>query len=107
MHERRAVGHPVLAVIGRRLGLGVLTLVAVSMLVFLATQVLPGNAAYAVLQNTATPARLHALETQLHLNQSVTEQYWHWISGVVSGNFGRSLTGTQSVESLVSSRVGN
>jgi peptide/nickel transport system permease protein len=107
VNQRRAAGHPVLAMIGRRLGLGVLTLVAVSMLVFLATQVLPGNAAYAVLQNTATPARLHALQARLHLNQPVTEQYWHWISGVLSGNLGRSLTGTQSVGSLVSSRAGN
>ena len=107
VHERRAAGHPVLAMIARRLGLGVLTLVAVSMLVFLATQVLPGNAAYAVLQNTATTARLHALEARLHLDQPVTAQYWHWISGVLSGDLGRSLTGTQSVGSLVSSRAGN
>lgn len=104
---RRAGTHPVAAMIARRFALGALTLIAVSMLVFLATQVLPGNAAYAVLQNTATPARVHALEARLHLNDAVTAQYWHWISGVLSGNLGSSLTASRGVGSLVSSRIGN
>jgi peptide/nickel transport system permease protein len=93
--------------VARRLGLGVLTLVLVSMLVFAATQVLPGNAATAVLQNTGTPARLHALEAQLHLNDSIPAQYWRWISGVLSGDFGTSLTSGRSVTSLIGWRAGN
>lgn len=99
--------HPVVRMVGRRLGLGVITLLAVSILVFLATQVLPGNAAYAVLQNTATPARIHALEIRLHLNESVPAQYWHWISGVLTGNLGASLSAQQSVGALVSAKIGN
>lgn len=99
--------HPVAAMVARRLALGLVTLLAVSILVFLATQVLPGNAAYAVLQNTATPARIHALEIRLHLNESVPAQYWHWISGVLTGNLGSSLSAGQGVGSLVSSRAAN
>jgi peptide/nickel transport system permease protein len=99
--------HPVLELMLRRVALGVLTLLFVSILVFLATQVLPGNAAYAVLQNTATPARLHALEVQLHLNSPVTVQYWRWISGVLQGNLGTSLASGVSVASLVGSRIAN
>jgi peptide/nickel transport system permease protein len=99
--------HPILELAVRRALLGIFTLVLVSVLVFLATQVLPGNAAYAVLQNTATPARIHALEVQLHLNSPVTEQYWRWISGVLRGNLGTSLASGQSVSSLVGSRITN
>jgi len=99
--------HPIVTLVGRRLGQGVLTLVAVSMLVFLATQVLPGNAAYAVLGITATPARLHALELQLHLTDSVPHQYWLWVSGLVQGGPGTSLANGASVASLVSGRLEN
>src|ERR1700735_4549100 len=85
--SQRSRSHPILAMILRRLALGAITLILVSMLVYAATQVLPGNAATAVLQNTATPARLHALERQLHLNDSIFTQYGRWASGVLSGNF--------------------
>ena len=63
--------HPLLALTARRLAIGVLTLFLVSVIVFLATEVLPGNAAFAVLGRSANPARLHALEHQLHLDQGV------------------------------------
>jgi peptide/nickel transport system permease protein len=104
--EGRAA-HPILELTIRRVLLGILTLILVSMLVFLATQVLPGNAAYAVLQNTATPARIHALEVQLHLNAPITEQYWRWISGVLKGDLGKSLASGQPVSSLIGSRIVN
>jgi peptide/nickel transport system permease protein len=104
---RARAPHPILELIVRRVALGILILVLVSILVFLATQVLPGNAAYAVLQNTATPARIHALEVQLHLNSPITEQYWHWITGVLQGNLGTSLASGQPVSSLVGSRITN
>lgn len=77
------------------------------MLVFGATQVLPGNAAYAVLGHSATPQSLHALERQLHLNESVVSQYWHWISGLLSGHPGVSLADGQPVGSVVSTHVVN
>lgn len=101
------VRHPISAMVLRRLGLGLLTLVFVSILVFLATEVLPGNAATAVLQNTATPARVRALEVQLHLNESLPAQYWHWISGVLQGKPGVSLANQQSVISIVGPRIVN
>jgi peptide/nickel transport system permease protein len=93
--------------VARRLLLGVVTLILVSLLVFLATQVLPGNAATAVLQNTATPQRLHALEMQLHLNESAPTQYWRWISHLVQGDPGSSLANGESVGSIVGPRILN
>jgi len=99
--------HPLRDTLIRRLGFGVLTLWLVSVLVFAATQVLPGNAASAVLQNTATPARLHALEVQMHLNRPAVAQYWTWLSGLFHGDLGTSLASGASVTSLVGGRVVN
>ena len=68
--------HPIRDLLIKRSLIGILTLVLVSILIFVATQTLPGNAASAVLQNTATPQRLAALEKQLGLNRPAVEQYW-------------------------------
>jgi peptide/nickel transport system permease protein len=103
----RVNDHPIAALIARRVALGVITLLAVSILVFAATQVLPGNAAYAALGQTATPARLHALTVQLHLNESAPNQYWTWLSGLLSGHWGRSFADGQTVGSVVGPRLAN
>ena len=99
--------HPIRDTLIKRSGIGVLTLLLVSILVFAATQILPGNAASAVLLNTATPARLKALEAQLHLNRPAVEQYWTWLTGIFHGNFGTSLANGASVSSLVGGRILN
>ena len=91
----------------KRLGFGVITLFCVSVLIFAATQILPGNAASAVLQNTATPARLHALETQMGLNRPAVAQYWTWLTGLFRGHLGTSLASGASVSSLVGGRIVN
>jgi peptide/nickel transport system permease protein len=91
----------------RRSLIGIVTLVLVSILVFAATQILPGNAASAVLLNTATPARLHALETQLGLNRPAVLQYWTWLTGIFHGNFGKSLANGQPVSTLIGGRIVN
>ena len=93
--------HPLLVLTARRLAIGVLTLFLVSVIVFLATEVLPGNAAFAVLGRSANPARLHALERQLHLDQSVLAQYWTWLSGLFTGKLGTSLANGEPVWRLV------
>ena len=72
----------------RRTLLGLLTLFLVSILVFFATQVLPGNAATAVLGQSATPSRVDVLEEQLDLNRPVFEQYVSWLGGLVTGSDG-------------------
>ena len=99
--------HPILALVVRRLAVGVLTLLVVSAVVFLATEVLPGNAAFAVLGRGANPVRLHALERQLHLNRSLADQYWIWLSGLFTGKLGVSLANGQPVWALVKPRLIN
>jgi peptide/nickel transport system permease protein len=99
--------HPIRDLLIKRSLIGILTLFLVSILVFAATQTLPGNAASAVLQNTATPQRLAALEKQLGLNRPAVEQYWTWLTGVLHGNFGTSLANGQPVGTLVGGRIVN
>jgi peptide/nickel transport system permease protein len=91
----------------RRVLFGLLTLLLVSIVVFAATQALPGNAARAILGRNATPERLAALSQQLHLNESVFAQYWHWLSGVVTGSLGTSAATQQPVSQLLSGRLAN
>jgi len=91
----------------RRILLGLLILLLVSIVVFAATQALPGNAARAILGRNATPERLAALTRQLHLNESSVSQYFHWLGGVITGNFGTSAATEQPVSSLLSARILN
>jgi peptide/nickel transport system permease protein len=105
--SKAARPHPLRGMVLRRSLIGIVTLVLVSILVFAATQILPGNAASAVLLNTATPARLHALETQLGLNRPAVLQYWTWLTGIFHGNFGKSLANGQPVSTLIGGRIVN
>jgi peptide/nickel transport system permease protein len=99
--------HPIAGLVVSRVGAGVITLAIVSIVVFAATQVLPGNAAYAILGRGATPLRLHALELQLHLDRSPLEQYGAWLGGLLTGNGGSSLANGQPVWQLVAPRLIN
>ena len=98
---------PLLWFVTRRVLLGLVTLFVVSIVIFAATELLPGNAAQAILGLSATPARLHAMEAQLHLNQPVYKEYWDWFSGVFSGNLGHSLVNGRSVGSVLGDRIVN
>lgn len=107
VRDSLAVEHPIVALVVRRLAVGLLTLLVVSAVVFLATEVLPGNAAFAVLGRSANPTRLHALERQLHLDRGLADQYWIWLSGLFTGKLGTSLANGQPVWALVKPRLIN
>jgi peptide/nickel transport system permease protein len=99
---------PLLKLILIRLGLGVLTLFFVSVVVFVATQALPGDTARAILgKEAANEARYEALREQLDLDQPVSEQYMAWLGGVVTGDLGDSLVQDEAVTELLSRRVAN
>lgn len=85
----------------RRALFGLFTLWVVSILVFLATQALPGDAAQAILGREATPERLAALREQLNLGGSLPSQYLHWLGGVLTLNFGESLATQQPVTEVL------
>jgi peptide/nickel transport system permease protein len=102
-----ADAHPIARLVRRRVAIGVITLFLVSVVVFVATEVLPGNAAYAILGRNANPARVRALENALHLNRGLLDQYWVWISGLFTGHLGHSLVNGMPVWSYVEPRIVN
>lgn len=90
-----------------RLLLAVLTLAVVSVIVFAATQLLPGNAARAKLGKQATAASVHQLELQLGLNHSALRQYGHFVAGLFTGDPGTSLTSGKPIMADVTPRLEN
>jgi peptide/nickel transport system permease protein len=99
---------PLLKLILIRIGLGVLTLFLVSVVVFVATQALPGDTAKAILGREAVnKERYEALKEQLGLNKPVASQYLDWLGGVATGDFGDSLVQGSPVTSLIGHRVLN
>ena len=99
-------GGLLLFVLGRILA-GIPIVLALSVLVFLATQALPGDAAVAYLTNTATPERLEAIREQLHLNDPIWQQYTRWAWDALHLDFGTTLTGESTVNELLSERIKN
>jgi peptide/nickel transport system permease protein len=91
----------------RRLLLGILVLVLVSIVVFLATQALPGDPALAILGRSATPQSLAALRKLLHLDRPVIDQYWTWVIGLLHGNLGTSLAAQEPVTTLLAPKLVN
>ncbi|MEP6640657.1 MAG: ABC transporter permease [Gaiellales bacterium] len=91
----------------RRLLMGVLVLALVSLVVFAATQALPGDPARAILGRTATPASLKELRHQLHLDRPVVTQYTSWVTGLLHGDLGTSLAARQPVSTYLHDRLIN
>ena len=75
-----------------RLFLGLLTLFAVSVLIFVCTQILPGDVASAVLGQGATPEALVIFRRELGLDLPPQTRYWNWLSGALQGDLGVALT---------------
>jgi peptide/nickel transport system permease protein len=88
----------------KRLALSVLILLGVSILVFAATQALPGDPAQQILGHAAAPDQLRALRHRLGLDRSLISQYLHWLDNVVHGSLGDSLASPESVSSVITSR---
>jgi peptide/nickel transport system permease protein len=99
---------PLLKLILIRIGLGLLTLFLVSVVVFAATQALPGDTARAILgKEAAEKGRYEALRKQLGLDKPMSEQYLNWLEGVVTGDLGDSLVQGEPVTQLIGRRVAN
>ena len=66
-------------------------LLGMSVLIFGIVHILPGNVAYAILGEFATPAAVAQLEAKLGLNDPLPVQYWRWLSAMLQGDFGMSI----------------
>ena len=86
-----------LKLISQRLALGLLTLMAASVLIFVGTELLPGDLASAILQNNATPETLAQVRLELGLDRPAYVRFFEWLWGAVHGNLGRSLSNNVDV----------
>ena len=90
-----------------RLGLGLVTLLVISALIFGAVELLPGDIAQAVLGQGATDETLAALRKELGLDRSAPVRYMGWLAGAVVGDFGVSLLNQQPVSDVIGGRLAN
>lgn len=88
-----------------RLGVGVLTLLAVSVVIFTITNLLPGDAAQAMLGQEATPELLAALREKFGLDQPAYIRYFKWLGGLLSGDPGIALANGLPVAELIGERL--
>ena len=77
----------------RRVLAGLATLLAVSALVFVGTEILPGDAASAVLGRTAQPAQLAQMRELMGLDEPALRRYLDWLGGMLTGDLGNSAAG--------------
>ena len=104
--------HPVLRTVLQRLGLGLITLLAVSVIIFSALEMLPGGYAQNILGQGATKETVVAFNHELGLDRPATVRYVEWIGNAVRGNFGYSYSGTtgtikRSVSATIAPRLYN
>jgi peptide/nickel transport system permease protein len=97
----------ILKLLGQRVAFALLSLLAVSAVVFAITSVLPGDAAQEQLGQDATPEALAALRTQMGLDVPAPVRYARWLGGLVRGDLGTSVTTQMPVAELVASRLPN
>lgn len=93
--------------LAQRIGLALLSLLAVSVVVFAITSVLPGDAAQEQLGQEATPEVLAELRAQLGLGAPAHERYLRWLGGLARGDLGVSSTARVPVVDLIASRLPN
>lgn len=91
----------------KRLGLGLVTLLVVSILIFFAVELLPGDLAEAVLGQGATEETVAAMREQLGLDRPAPIRYLEWLSGAVQGDFGVSLISGDRVSQTIEPRLLN
>ncbi|SDA88060.1 ABC transporter permease [Mesorhizobium qingshengii] len=98
---------PILKLIAQRIALGILLLLAVSVLIFAGTQILPGDVAQAILGQSATPESLANLREQLGLNDPAYIRYFRWLGGVLTGDLGTAMSSGQDIATSIKGRLWN
>ena len=94
-------------IVMKRLGLGLITLLVISIIIFFAVELLPGDIAQAVLGQGATEDNLAALRKELGLDRAAPIRYLEWLGGAVTGDFGNSLVSGTPVAEAIGTRFSN
>ncbi len=98
---------PVLKLVVQRIALGLVLLLAVSVVIFLGTEALPGDTAQAILGQSATPVSLANLRERLGLNEPAWYRYSTWLWAALHGDLGVALTNGVDIATAIGQRLGN
>lgn len=98
---------PIVKLVAQRIALGLLLLLAVSVLIFAGTQILPGDVAQSILGQSATPEALANLRKELGLNDPAIVRYFSWLGGVLTGDLGTALSSGQDIATSIGGRLWN
>ncbi|MEL6765678.1 MAG: ABC transporter permease [Pseudomonadota bacterium] len=90
-----------------RIALGFVTLFIISLIIFGALELLPGDLAEEILGQAATEETVAAFRRELGLDQPAYVRYFDWLGGAIVGDFGNSLANGRPVAELISGRLGN
>lgn len=104
---RRRTSHPIARFIAWRVGVGGALLLGISVLVFIGTEALPGDAADEILGRNAGTSALAILNRELGLDKPAPVRYWDWLVGMLHLSLGHSLVSGDPVSTLIGSRVLN
>ncbi|MCH9704885.1 MAG: ABC transporter permease [Proteobacteria bacterium] len=91
----------------RRILFAVGALLGASVLIFIGTNILPGDVAQAILGQSATPEALANLRRDLGLNEPAVTRYFNWLFSLLQGDLGHSLTNQQSINDMLGGRLAN
>ena len=96
-----------IAMIARRLALGFVTLIVVSLIISLGVELLPGDLAEAILGQSATPETVAAFRKELGLDLPLYQRYFEWLFGMLQGDMGVSLANQREISELIGGRLKN
>jgi peptide/nickel transport system permease protein len=92
--------------IAKRVLLLIPVLLGISVIVFLIMELIPGDAAQAILGSFATPENLERVRSELGLDKPLVQRYFIWLGNILQGDFGRSYTLDRPVIDEVLERLG-
>ncbi len=91
----------------RRLVLGIITLLILSVFIFVVASILPGDVARKILGPFADPEAVANLNRELGTDRSVLVQYLDWIGGMLTGDLGESYAFNRPVGEMIGPALGN
>jgi peptide/nickel transport system permease protein len=99
--------NPVVSLLLQRVGIGFLLILAISALLFIGVELLPGDFARNFLGQSATPEAVANIRKELGLDEPLLSRYLDWLGGVLTGDFGNSWANKASVNEQLFKRLSN
>ncbi len=93
--------------VAKRIVLGLVTLIVISILIFEGVELLPGDVAQAILGQRATPETIAAFRKELKLDLPPHVRYFHWLGDFLQGDLGNSLSNKRPISELIGWRLYN